>query len=303
MAQSAEPHFSVIVPTFNRPRDLAGLLETLTGQLFPARAFEVIVVDDGGRLPLEPALAGFDQRLDLTLLRQANAGPGAARNSGASLARGTYLAFTDDDCRPQPGWLAGLARAFEQQPRCLCGGRTRNALVRDPFAQATQSLLDYVHQEYRPADQLGAFFPTNNLAVPREEFLELGGFDPELRFAEDREFCHRWTSRGWPLVFAPRAEVLHSHPLTLPAFLRLHFHYGRGTALYKARSSQKGLPPARLSPLTYYLNLVLLGLKEQRNRRGLALSLLLTASQAAYTAGYLREKALGRPSPPGLLEH
>jgi GT2 family glycosyltransferase len=265
----------------------------LTEQLFPAQRFEVIVVDDGGRLPLEPVLAGFEERLTLALLSQPNAGPGAARNLGASQARGDFLAFTDDDCRPQPGWLEGLAQALDKEPRSICGGPTRNALVHDPFAQATQRLLDYVYQEYKPEDQLGAFFLTNNLALPRGEFLELGGFDTTLRYAEDRDLCHRWTSRGWPLVFAPRALVHHSHGLALPSFLRLHFQYGRGTALYKARCSQKGLPPARLSPLTYYLNLVLLGLRENKNAQGLRMSALLFASQAAYTAGYLWEKARG----------
>jgi len=281
--------FSVIVPTYRRPRDLAKLLEALAQQTFPKDRFQVIVVDDGGGILLDTIVAPFQRVLNLTLVCQENTGPAAARNHGASFAKGTFLAFTDDDCRPAPSWLQALAEVLEQYPLSLCGGRTRNALVNDPFAQATQNLADYVYREYKPAHNVGAFFLTNNLALPRKEFLKMGGFDPSLRFGEDRELCRRWTWQRDDLVFIPNALVYHSHPLRLASFLRLHFSYGTGTAQFKKRCAQKGLKPARLSPPSYYVKLLFLGLGEKKNAHGLLISVLLLLSQLCYTTGYAWE--------------
>lgn len=278
--------FSVIVPTYRRPQDLAKLLEALEQQTFPKDRFQVIVVDDGGDILLDTIVEPFQRVLNLTLICQENKGPAAARNSGASVAKGTFLAFTDDDCRPAPGWLKTLADVFEQSPLSLCGGRTLNALVNDHFAQATQKLADYVYREYKPAQNMGAFFITNNLALPRKEFLKMGGFDPSLRFGEDRELCRRWTWRRNALVFIPNALVYHSHPLRLASFLRLHFSYGTGTAQFKKRCAQKRLKPATMSPPSYYVKLLFFGWTEKKNFHGILISVLLLLSQLCYTAGY-----------------
>ena len=278
--------FSVIVPTYRRPHYLAKLLEALAQQTFPKDRFQVIVVDDGGGTLLDTIVAPFKRVLNLTLVYQENTGPAAARNYGASFAKGTFLAFTDDDCRPAPGWLEALAEVLEQSPVSLCGGRTHNALINDPFAQATQNLADYVYQEYKPAHNVGAFFLTNNLALPRKDFLKIGGFDPSLRFGEDRELCRRWTWRCNALVYVPNAIVYHSHPLKLASFLRLHFSYGTGTVQFNKRCTQKGLKPARLSPPSYYVKLIFSGLGEKKNAHGLLISVLLLLSQLCYTTGY-----------------
>lgn len=270
------------------------LLEALEQQTFPKNKFQVIVVDDGGGILLDTIVAPFQRVLNLTLICQENKGPATARNSGASFAKGTFLAFTDDDCRPAPGWLKALADVLEQSPLSLCGGRTINALVNDPFAQATQKLADYVYREYKPAENVGAFFITNNLALPRKEFLKMGGFDPSLRFGEDRELCRRWIWRGNALAFIPNALVYHSHPLRLASFLRLHFSYGTGTAQYNKRCAQKGLKPSTLSPPSYYVKLLFLGLTEKKNAHGLLISVLLLLSQICYTAGYARDAIRNR---------
>jgi len=281
--------FSVVIPTYRRPHDLTKLLEALTQQTFGKDRFQVIIVDDGGGIPLDAILAPFLRVLNLTLVSQKNTGPAAARNHGVSFATGAFLAFTDDDCRPDQVWLQALAEVLGQSPKILCGGRTLNALVNDPFAQATQALADYVYREYKPAHNVGAFFLTNNLALPRKDFLEMGGFDRSLRFGEDRELCRRWTWRRGPLVYISNALVYHSHPLRLASFLRLHFSYGTGTVQFKKRCAQKGLKPARLSPPSYYVKLLLSGVRKKKTVHGLLISVLLLLSQLCYASGYAWE--------------
>ncbi|MGI9173748.1 MAG: glycosyltransferase [Rhodothermales bacterium] len=133
---------------------------------YPRDRFEVIVVDDGGDIPLDATTAPFHSRLTLTLHRQANAGPASARNRGASLAQGPYLAFTDDDCAPAPDWLARLAERFEDAPRAMLGGRTINALPRNPFAEASQVLISYLYAYERQQPGGMGFVASNNIALP-----------------------------------------------------------------------------------------------------------------------------------------
>jgi glycosyltransferase involved in cell wall biosynthesis len=85
--------FSVIIPTFNRAAMLREALESVERQEF--RDFEIIVVDDGSTEDLSPVKDDFRGRV--TFVRQENAGPGAARNRGARMAVGEYLAFLDSD--------------------------------------------------------------------------------------------------------------------------------------------------------------------------------------------------------------
>jgi len=258
--------------------------------------FEVIVVDDGGHAALDPTVAGFRYRLNLTLLKQANTGPAGARNHGAAHAEGEYLAFTDDDCLPDPRWLDALARGFKDSHRSICGGKAINALRENPYSTATQLLVDYLYEHYSPIETLGAFFPTNNFALPRQSFLEMGGFDSTLRFGEDRDFCYRWACLGYPFVFVPDAVVYHAHGLNLFSCLKLHFSYGGGTFQFRRRCSTKGLTPVKLSPLSWYIDLVLSGIRKEKNCRGLLHTLLLAAIQGACTAGFFWEAVKHRSS-------
>lgn len=231
--QPAAPLFSVIVPTYARPRQLALCLEALAGLDFSHDQFEVVVVDDGSPTPPREVTASFADRLSITLLTQPNAGPGAARNTGAAHARGQFLAFTDDDCTPEKGWLSRLEAAFREAPDCLLGGRTVNRLTGNAYAAASQVIVDAAYAFYNDDSASARFFASNNMAVPADRFRQSGGFDVAFRIAsEDRELCDRWRHTGGRLVYVPDAVVFHAHPLTFLGFCRQHFSYGRGARRY-----------------------------------------------------------------------
>jgi glycosyltransferase involved in cell wall biosynthesis len=191
---SAGVLFSVIVPTYRRTEPLKRLLAALVRQDFPASKFEVLIVDDGGGAPVEDLVSPYAGSLGIRLLRRGNAGPAAARNPGAAHVRGRYLAFTDDDCRPESGWLSALDRAFASAPEALAGGTIVNGVEGNLFSEATELLFDYLYLRYNPISVRGGFFLANNMAVPREAFLAVGGMDASMRFGEDRELCHRWAA-------------------------------------------------------------------------------------------------------------
>ncbi len=145
--------FSIVVPTYGRPRALAACLAALARLTYPRERFEVIVVDDGGDADLAAAVEPARERIDLTLLRCRHGGAAAARNRGAERARGRYLAFTDDDCAPEPKWLTALdARLAGFGGAALVGGRTVNALAANAYVAASQLVVDagYAHLNADP---------------------------------------------------------------------------------------------------------------------------------------------------------
>lgn len=286
-----QPTFSIVIPTYNRPTQLRACLASLTRLTYPRDRFEVVVVDDGSRVSLEPVVAPFRDALDLRLITQPNGGPAAARNTGAGYARGTFLAFTDDDCAPAPDWLDALATRFAEDADCLIGGRTVNALVDNPFASASQHLISYLYSYYNADPEQARFFASNNIAMPAEGFHEVAGFDvTTLRAtAEDRELCDRWLYFGHRLVYAPEVVVYHAHAMGFREFWRQHFNYGRGALYFHRVRTQRGLHSPTPEPPSFYLNLLRYPLRQGRGVSAMLHVLLMGVSQMANAAGFFWE--------------
>jgi len=293
---SATPDFSVVVPTYGRPEALARCLAALERLDRGGPTLEVLVVDDGGAGTLDSLVAPMRRRMDVTLLRQAHAGPGAARNAGLGAARGRWVAFTDDDCTPRPGWLAGFAHRFAEHPGGGLGGRTLNHLGTNLYCAAHQVLVDYITRAAHRDAAGHRFFPSNNLAFPAEALRSLGGFDTSFPFAagEDRDLCDRWVGSGRRLAHAPEAVVEHAHPLGLVRFCRMHHRYGRGARRFRRVVASRNGGRVSLEPSTFYVNLVLAPLFLGRSRRAFSLCAALFLSQVCHAAGYAWERCSER---------
>ena len=237
--QSSSNHLlvSVVIPTYARPRQLRGCLEDLAQQTLDPDAFEVVVVDDGSPEGVGALAQAFAGRLHIRVFRQVNAGPGAARNRGASEAAGALIAFTDDDCRPLPNWLDTMLAGERSRPGALVGGSTRNGLSYSLFSEVSQWIVDMVYEHFNRNHENAYFFASNNIACSRESYQAIGGFDQSFprAGAEDRDFCDRWRAAGMPLIWRPAASIEHFHPQTLASFLDLHYRYGRGAWTYHSK--------------------------------------------------------------------
>ncbi|MDY6936030.1 MAG: glycosyltransferase [Cyanobacteriota bacterium] len=287
--------FSIIIPTYNRPKQIVTCLETLTKLDYPRDRFEVIVVDDGSDVSLEPTVTSFESDLDLVFIRQENAGPAAARNHAAQKARGRYLAFTDDDCMPATDWLQALEACFDRHPECIVGGRTINALPDNPFSTTSQNIISMGYDHYNAVRDEARFFASNNMVVPRELFLEMGGFDNSFTTSEDRELCDRWLHSGRTMTYAPEVKIYHAHPMTLQGFWKQHFNYGRGAFRFHNERSQKGWGNFEIEG-NYYLRLLRYPFTHGQSRQGLVLTGVLFVSQVANAAGFFWEMGSRRTS-------
>ncbi|MCP5023136.1 MAG: glycosyltransferase [bacterium] len=296
--------FSIIIPTYRRPASALACLRTLEGLRYPREKLEVVLVEDGpGEEPLKDEdLAPFRESLRLKVVRQENAGPAAARNRGAAASSGDFLAFTDDDCKPESNWIQQLADSFDQNPNAVIGGHSTNALRKNRYSEASQVLLDYIYEYFLNTGR--PFFASNNIALSRTSFDLVGGFDESFQGAggEDRQFCANCLNEGLELVYEPKAVIQHYHALTLKSFLRQHFNYGRGAFVYHTLATPLGKVRIELEPLSFYSNLIRHPRKLPKDHRLAFGSSLMLLSQAANAYGYFFEK-FGPSGRHGIHEH
>lgn len=198
---------SVCVATYRRPARLARLLEALAAQEPPPGGFEVVVADDGSppgdgvTEVLEKARAGFPVPLGWATL-PGNRGRAAARNEAWRRARGEWVAFTDDDCRPSPTWLAALVAAAAGEVSVV-QGRT------EPDPDGAHLLDHPLARSLRIAGWTGRY-ETANIAYRRSLLEDLGGFDPALAGSgEDTDLGWRAAAAGAAGAFAADAVVFH----------------------------------------------------------------------------------------------
>lgn len=285
------PIASIIIPTRSRPRKLWLCLAALSrnGEAIPK---EVIVIDDGSPPKLSVEIDSLAGTAGARLLRHPRAGPAAARNRGAAEARGRLLIFLDDDCQPRSGWLEAIVREFESGNAILAGGPILNGAKANLFAEATQLLVDYVSRVSINAGLAWGFMPSCNLAISRESFDRLGGFDESFSFAggEDREFFARALRQGLETRFVKEAAVCHFHEMNLATYFQQHIRYGRGAVLYRQRLT--ACHDTLHVPLRWYIGLLKIPFDGRKLAQAVPLALLLALAQFASGIGAARQAAV-----------
>jgi cellulose synthase/poly-beta-1,6-N-acetylglucosamine synthase-like glycosyltransferase len=269
-------------------RCLAGIGRTV----LDAEAVEVVVAGDGGDVAKPPE--GAAGAVPVRFTGDVRRGPAAARNRGARAARGNLIAFIDDDCVPTPEWLPALLGGAERRPEALLAGRVRNGLPANRWAEASHTLLDVVIDTYNRRAGTPGFAPSSNLALRREVFDEVGGFDERFprAAAEDRELCDRAFELGHPLVHVPAAVVDHFHDLDLRSFIRQHANDGRGTATYREVTIAGGRRPNAVQK-RFYRRLLVATVRAGPAAGAPGRTLRVALSQVVYVAAYLAARSRG----------
>ncbi|MBH0201253.1 MAG: glycosyltransferase [Nitrospira sp.] len=189
------PKVSVIVPTYNRPERLKTALASLAAQTY--QDFEVVVVNDAG-CEVGAVIDACADRHRITIIRHdRNRGLAAARNSGLRAAKGTYIAYLDDDDRYLPNHLETLV-AYLDRHECRVAytdaWRVHERQVDGGYVETARDVP--YSNEFSPVDLLiSNYFPVLCVMHARQCLDEVGGFDESLFAHEDWDLWIRMATR------------------------------------------------------------------------------------------------------------
>jgi glycosyltransferase involved in cell wall biosynthesis len=210
---AAEPRISVCVPTRNRGGRIAQTLNSL--RCLSHDSFEAIIVDQStdevSALAFHDAV-GDDPRF--FFMRSGTTGKSVACNLAIAQARGSVLAFTDDDCVVPPDWLSGMERELARRPEVavICGGL--RAADHDPSDGYIPSFVPPRPRLHRSPWAL-VWCAGANLIVRTPAIRRVGGFDEvlgpgaPLRAGEDPDVVYRLLRAGYAVLELPEPAVVH----------------------------------------------------------------------------------------------
>jgi len=219
--------YSVIVPVFNRPLEIQGLLESLRSQT--NKDFEVVIVEDGSTEKCEHIVAKFYEDFPLQYSYQRNLGPSVSRNAGISLASGEYIIFFDSDCLLPENYFEVLDASLANHPLDMFGGPD----TANKSFSAVQKAINYTMTAFITTGgirggrrQLDTYQPRSfNMGIKRKVYYAVGGFS-NIHPGEDPDLSYRVRKAGYHVGFISEAYVFHKRRTTFSLFFDQVYRFG-----------------------------------------------------------------------------
>ncbi|MBB5394592.1 glycosyltransferase family 2 protein [Mucilaginibacter sp. AK015] len=232
--------FSIIIPLYNRPQEIAELLDTLTKQTYTL--FEVLVIEDGSVDRAEDIVRGYEGKLDVHYYEKPNEGQGFARNFGFERSKGDYFIIFDSDCLIPDNYLEIVNNALANNWLDAYGGpdgahKSFTAIQKAISYSMTSPFTTGGIRGNKKG--IGQFHPRSfNMGISRQAWQKAGGFII-TRLGEDIEYSIRIHSLGFKIGLIPDAIVYHKRRTDFMKFYKqLHF-FGRARInIYKFFPSQ-----------------------------------------------------------------
>jgi glycosyltransferase involved in cell wall biosynthesis len=216
------PFVTVVIPTRNRASLLLDALRSLARQDYSQDRYEIVVIDDGSTDATVEVVLRFSQATTaplVRLLRQAPKNQSVARNRGVDDARGSLIAFLDDDELVPVGWLSSLVDATFKYPDADCfGGPCRIRFEGRPPRLCRKCWPGEGHKDLGDTEHRVAWVAAGNMMIRRRAFERAGRFNESLTYGEEAEWGHRLNAAGGRIMYLPPAWILHRRT---PNMLRL----------------------------------------------------------------------------------
>lgn len=214
---------SVIIPAYNSEATVAFCLESALNQSLSKEDYEVILVDDGSMDDTRKIAENYPIRVT----QQEKQGPAAARNNGATQAKGDILIFTDSDCELDFNFIENIIAPFGQDSNIVGVQGSYKTKQKEFVAQFVQVEIETRYQKMAKSEYTD-FIGTYAAAYRKDIFLRYGGFDVGFTLAsgEDTEFSYKLHAHNHKMVFEPKAFVYHQHPSNLRRYLKMKFFRG-----------------------------------------------------------------------------
>lgn len=212
--------FSLIVPVYNRPDEVADLLKSLAAQT--ERDFELVIVEDGSTVPCLEQVERYASVFPIQYFTKSNEGRSIARNYGMEHAKGEFFVFVDSDCILPADYFATLRKRLEENPVDFFGGPDA---AHESFTD-TQKAINFAMTAFLTTGgirggkvQMEKFVPrTFNMGFARHVWEKTGGF--REMFSEDIDMSTRIRQAGFPPVLFRDVRVFHKRRGNLAKFWR-----------------------------------------------------------------------------------
>lgn len=249
--------YSIIIPVYNRPDELAELLTCLAKQTF--KNFEVIIVEDGSRIKCDHVVTSFAKTLEIYYFYKENGGQGFARNYGFERAKGDYFILLDSDALLESNYLEIVDTRLNTQYVDLYGGPDTDHPSFTPIQKAISysmtSLFTTGGIRGKKNNLGGTFHPRSfNMGLSREVWKRTGGFQIS-RMGEDIIFSISALTLGFKSALIPEAFIYHKRRTGFGAFFRQLKFFGRAR-INIGRFYPKELKLVHAFPLLFTLGCV-----------------------------------------------
>ncbi|RIV19815.1 glycosyltransferase [Fibrisoma montanum] len=221
--------FSIIIPVYNRPDELAELLESLTAQTYTR--FEVLVIEDGSTVKADAVAAAYQDRLTIRYFFKPNSGQGFARNYGFERAQGDYFVIFDSDALVPPQYFEAVNNRLATDWLDAYGGPDAAHPNFSPIQKAISYSMTspFTTGGIRGSKKNlgGTYHPRSfNMGLSRKVWETIGGYRIS-RMGEDIEFAIRIIENGFKTGLIPDAFIYHKRRTSFRQFFRQLRFFGR----------------------------------------------------------------------------
>lgn len=219
-------YFSVIVPVFNRPDEIAELLSTLVRQTY-SKPFEVVIVEDGSEKKSDKVLGAFPS-LNIKYITKKNTGPGHSRNVGMQQAKGNYFIILDSDCLLPEKYLQCVEETLERYYTDFFGGPDTQHPDFSPLQKAINQAMTsfFTTGGIRGSESARKFQPRSfNMGISKSAFEASKGFG-SIHPGEDPDLTLRLWKLGFSSQLISKAFVYHKRRISWDKFYKQVFKFG-----------------------------------------------------------------------------
>lgn len=230
-ATKKEIRLSVIVPVYNRPDEVAELLNSLANQT--CKDFEVLIIEDGSTLKCDEICKNYLNRLNLHYYFKPNSGRSDTRNYGMDRATGNYFIIFDSDCiMPENYMELVLNRLSASFVDCYGGPDAANQSFNDMQKAISYSMTSFMTTGgiRGGTKNVKKFSPRSfNMGISKEVYDKVGGYKNII--GEDIDLSFRIKEAGFELQLFPEAHVYHKRRVSLIKFFRQVKTFGKARLL------------------------------------------------------------------------
>ncbi|HPN30437.1 MAG TPA: glycosyltransferase [bacterium] len=233
----------VVIPVYNCASTISNTLESLKNQ--SVQPEEIIIAYNLSADNTLELIRGFSDMPNLRIVEVPEniKGPAGARNFACRDCHLKIIAFTDGDCVLPQNWIENIVLHFNEFDIGILTGPVKGIFPVSVFDKyQTVFGLNIVNENriYSQLELFKSFGHTANMSVLKDVYIEIGGFNESLFYAEDHDFCYRILSTGkYKLMFSNAVEINHIFRTNLNKFIKISFNYNKAHSFLVSKFHQR----------------------------------------------------------------